>query len=83
MAARDVVSEIAQDAPARQRVRNGVDVEIRRGSHGILTSVDADGFAIITCIENDADAGRFHEAMAATCLEALRDLDELERGVDR
>lgn len=83
MSTQDVVDQVTQDPYARRRVQNSVTIEIRRGIHGILTSVDGDDYAIIACIEDSVDARRFHEAMAATCLEALHELEDLEQGGDQ
>lgn len=78
MSAEEVLNNVAQDAHAERRLRRDVDVEIHRGIHGILTSVDNESYAVVTCIEDGVDAAGFHEAMAATCLVALHELDQLD-----
>lgn len=55
---------IAQDGPAEDRIREA-DPNVDGGGHGRIITVDTAECSIVAYVENGADAGELHEALAS------------------
>lgn len=55
---------VAQDAPARERLRDA-ETDVDGGGHGRIVTLDAEEFSIVAYIDHGADAGALHEGLAS------------------